>query len=183
MTHNIKYETQRLVVVPLSEEHIEELRVLRNKNRHFFYATEEISSDQQKKWFEGYKIKKSELMFAAYMKNSLNDGPIAFAGIMFTDEDKHIADCGRMLVNSEKTQECGIGRELYSSICMVAFEKCNIEKMITYIVPGNDRSAKMCRAIGCDVKSLDDGNSVVTLTKAMLIDAVSPKITYLGLIG
>ncbi len=178
MIHNIIYETERLRVVPLDESHIEQLRVLRNASRHCFFANEEISSEQQKKWFESYKSKEGEWMFAAYLKDGSCDTPIGFAGIMLTDAQKQIADVGRIVVDTSKTTQKGMGREFYVGLLFTAFEKIDVKTMISHIVNGNERSEAMCRAVGCDVQRLEDGTSKVTLTKEMLLRSVDVKVKY-----
>ena len=142
MNHSYRIQYKRVLLRPLKEQDIEELRVLRNKNRAFFVDSRYISPDQQKTWFQQYLEKENDVMFAV----ELTDHPDEFIGAIalynMRPQTKTM-EFGRTLIDKEKAPEKNIGTEAVIAVCRAAFENLKAETVTAEVLKGNEQA---CRA-------------------------------------
>ena len=72
MTHNFQNEFEDIVLKPLEQKNIEDLRNLRNKeeNRKLFYISERNNKRRTGNWYKKYLEKKKNVMFSAFLKEN-----------------------------------------------------------------------------------------------------------------
>ena len=129
MRHHYHLQHGRIILRPLEERDIEELRVLRNKNLEFFFDSVEITSEAQRAWYERYLQKEDDVMFAV----ERSDKPGEFIGaiaIYNINPQTGIAECGRTVLDKEKAPLKGIGTETTAAACHVAFSQMGVKKIV-----------------------------------------------------
>lgn len=168
MKHNHRYEYGRIILSPLEAEDIEELRIIRNKERSFFQTKEEISADSQKKWYESYLKKDDDIMF----KISHRDAPDDFIGaIAVYDIDwiNKTAEVGRTVLDKSKNSEPGLGQDATKGICLFTFTVLGIDKIVASILKSNERILKVDTRTGFYITGdYSDDSYAIEMTKTSL---------------
>ena len=141
MKHTLTLTTEHLLLSPLSEGQIEELRILRNRpeNRVWFFDSAEITSEQQKAWFASQQATDGDYMFAV----SLLQDPTAFLGAVSLhhyDREKSSYEVGRLLLDAGKVPARGLGKELISAACKLGFETLDAKRLLAEVFADNERS-------------------------------------------
>lgn len=150
MKHNFYCRSNRIVLSPLMEKDIEELRLLRNKEREFFLTQEEINAQMQQKWYAKYLEKEDDIMF----KISLIEEPDTFIGsvaLYNIQEERHTCEVGRILVDTEKYSGKGIGTEAYVLACAFALDKLKMETVVAECRKENGRALNVNKKIGLQI--------------------------------
>jgi len=80
-TLNLKSQFPRLEVKSLTRDEIEIIRLWKNKNREFFFFSDEISKDMQLNWFESYQTRIDDFMFVIW----LDEQPLGVIGLRDID--------------------------------------------------------------------------------------------------
>lgn len=142
MKHIHHYEYGRIILSPLSEEDIEELRILRNRERKYFLTEVEITKQQQINWFESYLSKENDIMFKISHRNKPDEfiGAIAVYNIDF---EKGIAEVGRTVIDKKKNDEAGLGMDATKAICLFSFTVLGIKNIVASILKNNIRILKV----------------------------------------
>lgn len=169
MLHELKYTFNRVKLNSLKEEHIEDLRMLRNKdeNRKCFIFSNKISKEGQQKWFENYKNKPNDYMFSVSTIKSLNKfiGSVALYNV---DKEKKCAEFGRIIIDKDKINEKGIGLDTTIATCQVAFNILNLELIYLEVFEDNIKAIKTYEKAGFKkIKSykIEDAKTVVYMEK------------------
>lgn len=158
MNHHYIIETKRLILRPLSEEYIEDLRQLRNRMNKFFYSQDIISVEGQTNWFNNYLIKEDDLMFSIFHKNNPNEyiGSIALYGINKASKE---AEFGRIMVDKDKCSDKGVGTEAIYALLKFAFHNLGLIKIIATVKTDNNKAIDVYNKVGfikCgEIKELD----------------------------
>ena len=160
MEHNFVFPFLRVVLKPLSKTHLEELRILRNKESRFFLTTNPISKEKQKKWFANYLTKQDDIMFYVAKKDNPDVfiGAIAAYDINFTNKTCEI---GRVLIDKQKAPEKGIGTDAVKAICAFCFDVLGMNKVIAIALKDNKRILKVDSRVGFKVVDDCDDKSVL----------------------
>ncbi len=164
MEHNYVFEHAGIILKPLEEDDIEQLRTLRNSRKQFFITQNEIDSAAQKKWYEGYLKNPADIMFKVVKK----DKPEEFIGTMALydiDRERGSAECGRTLVDKVKAPERGIGTEVTKAICLFGFQVLKLNKIVAEVLKTNVRIIKAVRNVGFRIVGEDDNLYFIELTK------------------
>ena len=103
---------------PLEESEIEDLRILRNKYRHFFADTFEIYPDAQSKWYARYLEKANDYMFS--VRQSSDRKWIGTVAVYDVDLLRSCAEFGRLMIDHERTNLRGIGVDIVMIISKFA---------------------------------------------------------------
>ena len=141
MKHDYKILSKRISLRPIEEGDIENLRVLRNANRQYFLSDNEITAEQQKKWYAHYLEKKDDIMFVVENRNR----PGEFGGaISLYDIDWNTGKCevGRTVMNKEVLDFGGVGAEATAAICAFGFDHLSIKTVIGHCYIDNVRMMK-----------------------------------------
>ena len=131
MEHNFSNTFQGITIAPLKKENIEEMRVLRNKNRHCFVYSGIINPEEQEKWYNNYLTKPNDYVFSVYLQD-LWIGVCSLYNIVGGS-----AEFGRLLIDKEKTDEKNPG--LKTTLCAVqlAFETLDIGRVHLQVYEDN----------------------------------------------
>lgn len=168
MKHNLEFEYGRIVLKPLEEVDIEELRVLRNKESQYFSSAIEILPEQQREWYKKYQFQTNDIMFKVVKK----DKPEEFIGAIAVydiDEQKHTAVVGRTVIDKIKAPEKGIGMEATKAVCKFAFEKLGTKKIVASVLKSNERIIKVDTRVGFKiVGDIDNDTYAIELTPETL---------------
>ena len=113
MTHNFQNEFEDIVLKPLEQKNIEDLRNLRNKeeNRKCFIYQKEITKEEQENWYKKYSEKEEDLMFSAFLKENEeyyyigSSGIVWSVGELFSDEDNDNYNLGNYFKTEEEAQK------------------------------------------------------------------------------
>lgn len=168
MEHNYQFKYNRIFLRPLEARDIEELRILRNKNREFFFQSCQISEEQQKAWFQNYLSKNDDVMFAV----ELIDRPGEFIGaiaIYDINQTSGVAECGRTVLDKDKAPLKGIGTEVTAAACHVAFTQLGVKKIIAEILKSNKRILKVDTRAGFVVVGENGDNWCIEMTPDTII--------------
>lgn len=144
MIHNYKANYKSIVLNPLLECDIEDMRVLRNKYRHCFIYSEIISQDEQKKWYDKYINTPNDYMFSIN-KVGYND----FIGAVgLYDIKNNIGEFGRLMLDKEKITENGLGVDIVLCACKIAFEQLQLDKIKLEVFQDNIAAYKTYQKAG-----------------------------------
>ncbi len=147
MKHQYEYVNKRIILKPLEEEDIEALRILRNRNKHFFATPIEITKEGQQNWYHNYLKKNNDIMF----KVVLVEKPEQFVGaVAVYDIDIVNKECefGRIVINKELAKEKGIGTEVVEAICGFSFENLKMKKVRAEVLKSNGRAIAVYKKVG-----------------------------------
>ena len=164
MKHNYRFESKRLIYRPLEWEDIEDLRVLRNRNRDFFFSTDLVTEEGQRKWYEHYLEKQDDIMFVVEKKEQ--PGQFIGAGALYDiDWDAMTCEYGRTVIDKELAPEKGIGTEATAAMCMFGFDVLQMNKIIGYVLKSNERILKVDQRAGYRIiEEQEDGNIYIEMT-------------------
>lgn len=139
MKHHYRFEFEDIILKPLEEADIENLRMLRNKEKRFFVTQDEIDSRAQKKWYQSYLGKKDDIMFKIVKKKE-PDTFIGAIALYHIDRKKKEAEFGRLVVDKEAAPEKGVGLMATRAVCMFGFRILQLEKIICEALKNNGRA-------------------------------------------
>jgi len=129
-----KYKS--IKIKPLIYENIEDMRILRNKNRNFFVSSKEISSEQQEKWFQNYIVKEDDYLFSVFYED------IWIGTVSIYDIKDDCAEFGRLMIDKTKVNKKGLGMESTICVCNLAFEKLGIKNIHLEVYKDNIAAIK-----------------------------------------
>ncbi len=163
MFHNLINHFEDIVLQPLEEKDIENLRLLRNKdeNRRCFLYQEIISKENQKKWYEKYLEVETDIMFSAYLKNEENI--IGYVALYNIDKSKKSCEFGRILVDKSKISQKGIGFQITKCLCEIGFQKLGVDMIYLEVFSDNIPALKTYEKAGFVEKNRyeKDGKEIV----------------------
>ena len=141
MKHTLTLTTEHLLLLPLGEEHIESLRLLRNRseNRVWFFDGAEITPEQQKAWFASQQATDGDHMFAVFFK----DDPTRFLGavaLYHYNKEERSFEIGRLLLDAARLPMRGLGKELVFAACKLGFEELHAGRLYAEVFADNERS-------------------------------------------
>lgn len=163
MRHSYQFRYQRVFLRPLEQRDIEELRVLRNKNRFCFNTTNYISAEQQRLWFQNYLRRETDVMFSVETVGNpgVFTGAIALYNI---DLPAGRAEFGRTVLDKERVPEKGIGTEAVIAVCRIAFEQLGISEVTAEVLKSNPRALKAYEKAGCRTTGENDESWYLAIT-------------------
>ncbi len=150
MEHKYSFEYWGLILKPLLYTDIENLRVLRNKERQYFASQNIITCEEQIEWYQAYLAKSDDIMFKIVKKESPEKfiGAIALYNI---DWKEGICEFGRTLVNKELAPEKGVGLAATKAVCLFGFECLEMKKIRGEALKTNERILKVYARAGFSV--------------------------------
>ena len=163
MKHSYRFQYKRILLRPLEERDIEELRILRNKNRIFFNDSRIISPEQQKAWFQHYYDNENDIMFAVELLNRPNEfiGSIALYHI---DRVAKVAEWGRTIIDKEKAPLKGLGVEANVAVGCIAFDQLGLKKITAEFLKFNEGARKIDTRAGAIIVGEDKEHWLVEIT-------------------
>lgn len=149
MLHNFNIEAKNLSIIPLIEDNIQQIRIWRNMDhiRKNFIYDGIIDEEQQKQWFERYKITDNDYAFIIKENKYLNRN-IGTVSIYNFSEDLKQAEFGRIIIGDIEAQGKGYGVLSSRLICNIAFNKMGVEKLVLEVFEENSAAYHVYNKIG-----------------------------------
>lgn len=138
MRDNFQNKFEDIVLKLLEQKNIEDLRILRNKkeNRKCFIYQNEITREEQEKWYKNYLKKENDIMFSAFISGVL-EKPIGYAALYDIDKNSKKCEFGRIIVDKSRISKKGIGYQITKCLCEIGFEKLGLEMIYLEVFSDN----------------------------------------------
>lgn len=138
MRDNFQNKFEDIVLKSLEQKNIEDLRILRNKkeNRKCFIYQNEITREEQEKWYKNYLKKENDIMFSAFISGVL-EKPIGYAALYDIDKNSKKCEFGRIIVDKSRISKKGIGYQITKCLCEIGFEKLGLEMIYLEVFSDN----------------------------------------------
>lgn len=133
MKHCYSMRGERVFLRPLEGEDLERMRILRNRNRHFFVSSDEITEEAQQRWYEAYLIRENDYMFSIFYRE-LWVGVVSLYAVNLKCGQ---AEFGRLMIDREAAGVGGLGVDTTRTACKIAFEQLNIQTVILEVYADN----------------------------------------------
>lgn len=145
MLHSYSMEVKRVILKPLKKEHIETLRVLRNKESKWFVHSEEVDRETQLIWFKKYQQKNDDYMFSVFevKRPEIFIGTVALYNI-----NEKTCEFGRIIIDHSVTNEKGLGYDTTICACKIGFEQFGLDKIILEVFNDNIPAIKTYKKVG-----------------------------------
>jgi acetyltransferase, GNAT family len=149
MTHNFQNKFEDIVLKPLEQKNIEDLRNLRNKeeNRKCFIYQKEITKEEQENWYKKYSEKEEDLMFSAFLKEN-EEYPVGFAALYNIDKNNKKCEFGRIIVDKSKVTKKGIGYQITKCLCDIGFQDLGLDMIYLEVFSDNIPALKTYLKVG-----------------------------------
>lgn len=141
MLHQYTNQYGRVLLKPLEHKDLEELRLLRNKERKWFVYSKELSANDQEEWFEKYKKASNDYMFSVFHISN-PEIFIGAAALYNVNADTNTAEFGRIIIDGSKVGGQGLGYDTTICICQIGFEQLKLNRIILYVFPDNVKAIK-----------------------------------------
>lgn len=144
MIHSFCKKGEKISLSPLKAEELEEMRNLRNRCRHSFVTSKEITEEGQRQWYESYLSRENDYLFSVYYQGKW----VGAVSVYDVDPAQGRAEFGRLMIDREVTGTGGLGVEATKVACQIAFQQLgiktielevyadNIPAQITYLKSG-----------------------------------------------
>lgn len=133
------YEDIRLI--PIGKDDIENIRLLRNANKEYFFYAEEITVQEQIKWFDKYLNNENDYMFKVVKISNIYDIVGVVALYDFLPDIKQ-CEFGRIIIDHGKVSERGIGLKTTKCACQIAFDQLDVNRIVLEVYADNLRAFK-----------------------------------------
>jgi UDP-4-amino-4,6-dideoxy-N-acetyl-beta-L-altrosamine N-acetyltransferase len=129
----------------LQEEDIEQVRIWRNlpEVSEYMYTSDEITPEQQMKWFEGIKVSTTQKVWII----EYNDKKLGVASLYNINEKSKSAYWAFYLGDSS-VRGAGIGAKVEYNVCRYVFEELNFNKLLCEVFVWNEPVIKMHEKFG-----------------------------------
>ncbi|MCQ6530780.1 GNAT family N-acetyltransferase [Bacillus mycoides] len=161
-----KLEGNGLLIRKILEEDIELIREWRNQTdvRKYFINNNYINKDQQKKWFEEYLKKKSDIMFiieeTIEFKSAI--GTVALYNINL---EKNSAEFGRLMIGYLPSVGKGFGKRAAILACKYAFEILGLSEIYLNVLIHNVKAINLYSNLGFVVRAAHPNEFNMVLSK------------------
>ena len=147
MKHNYSAQYENVLLRPLEEGDIENLRMWRN-NAHqtrFLRQIGHITPEMQKQWYEKYLTNEKELTFAIVETRDLNR---MIGSVALYDLNGNTAEVGKIQIGDPEAGGRGIGRISLVLAMWIGFKKLGLEKIIGVVHQENISAHKNDMRVG-----------------------------------
>jgi RimJ/RimL family protein N-acetyltransferase len=158
--HSFALDYNTVLLRPLEETDIDSMRLLRNKCRNSFINSNEISSEEQRKWYQNYLGKPGDYMFSIIYRDAWV-GAVALYNV-----DSSHAEFGRLMINKEVTGRKGLGVEATIGACKIGFEQLGLSTICLEVYADNLAAIKTYERSGflvCGQTDNLDGRTVLKM--------------------
>lgn len=146
MKHNYKIKIEECSLEPLTLKFVENIRVLRNKNRFFFIDNQLISKEQQNMWYQKYLLKDDDIMFVILSKNKEFLGNI---GLYNINLDTKTAEFGRVIV--DKIAPKYTGTNAIKGILSFAKKTLGLNCIYCSVLLNNEKAKSIYKKLGFEI--------------------------------
>lgn len=123
MNHSLFGRGDRISLYPMKMEELEKMRILRNRNRHSFVTSKEITRDGQRRWYENYLNRENDYLFSVYYQGNW----VGAVSIYNVDPKQSMAEFGRLMIDKELAGTGGLGIETTKVVCQIAVQQLGIQ--------------------------------------------------------
>ncbi len=128
------YPSGRVVLKSMTEEDIEKMRILRNKNRLFFIHSDEITKDAQRQWYGAYLLRENDYLFSVFYEEKW----IGAVSIYDVDIEQSKAEFGRLLIDRAAAGVGGLGVDTTQAACQIAYKELGICTIVLEVYEDNE---------------------------------------------
>lgn len=119
-------KSERLILRPLEEKDVELIREWRNRHKHMFFDSSEISKEQQRVWYTHYRESGgTDQMFIICLKDGTPIGQVAIYDVSI---ENRTAKFGRFLL-LEDYRSLGYAEEAVKRLLQHCFETMRLYKV------------------------------------------------------
>lgn len=143
MKHHFYCEHRRVALRALTEADIEWVRCLRNQPqiRKWFNYSKELTSEQQKLWYQKYIIDPTDFMYVAVMRDQPDISIGTYADYNYDMENGTI-EAGRLMVDSAHVTQRALGYDIVGCAVKLVFDNLPVQRINAEIFADNERSIK-----------------------------------------
>lgn len=123
MKHSYCAASGAVELRPLVEAETENLRQLRNRSRHMFIFSGEITPEGQQAWYVQYLGAPGDYMFSVYYQNRW------IGAVSIYEVKDGCAEFGRLLIDRDAAGRGGLGVDATRAACKIAFEQLGVERI------------------------------------------------------
>lgn len=136
MDHNHTSQFKNVLLKPLTEENIENLRLWRNdsNNSKYLRTIPFITSEMQKSWYEKYLVNDDELCFSINEIEELNKMVGSLSLYEFRNNQ---AEFGKILIGDSDAHGRSIGYHSVIAVLKIAFIDLCLEKVVLHVYDEN----------------------------------------------
>lgn len=163
MKYSGRLDEQALTLRPISSQDIEMVRGWRNgeNTRKWFINEEEITEEQQKKWYESYLENDQEIIFIIEEKQLFHQ-PIGVVSLYNIDRNLLQAEFGRMFIGLEAARGKGYGALATKMICGFGFHYYKLKKIYLNVLKNNYSAMNAYKKIGFkEVKEVNEEGKIL----------------------
>ncbi|MFL5730125.1 MAG: UDP-4-amino-4,6-dideoxy-N-acetyl-beta-L-altrosamine N-acetyltransferase [Cytophagaceae bacterium] len=134
-----------VVFKELQEEDIEQVRIWRNlpEVSEYMYTSDEITPEQQKKWYEGIKISSTQKVWVIEY-NGKKLGVASLYNINARSKSAYWA----FYLGDSSVRGAGIGAKVEYNVCKYVFDELNCNKLLCEVFVWNEAVIKMHEKFG-----------------------------------
>jgi len=172
----MEWERYAVKLHRLTADKIELVRNWRNDPKicQYMFYKEYITEEMQIEWYNKINNDSNYYFIIEY-----NWEEIGLVNLKNIDKEKKCGE-GGIFIYEDKYLNSDVPFRATFCYHDFAFEKINLDYVYGQIIPANKRAIQFNKALGCDIKNSEDGNSIlVTLTKE---NYYKQRNRYLGLL-
>lgn len=170
MNHYLSDIYQRVKLEPLTQDDIEQVRLLRNLNRQWFVFSEEISPEGQKKWYDEYLTRNNDVMFSVRLQ--ITNAWIGTVALYAIDRESQEAEFGRLLIGFEGNEKKGLGLDTTICACKIGFEQMELSRIRLEVFTDNVAAYKTYERAGFYTTGI---NTAATGRELLLMELTKEK--------
>lgn len=150
MKHNYSARFGNVLLRPLAQQDIENLRTWRNnfEQTRFLRPIGYITPEMQQQWFEKYLGNENEIAFAIVETKDLNR---MVGSVALYDFDGGTAEIGKIQVGDPEASGRGIGRLSFVLAMWIGFRKLGLKKIICSVHQKNIPSHTNIMRVGFSI--------------------------------
>ena len=135
-----------LILRPLARDDIEMLRSWRNQEtiRNSFVFKDEITKEQQSKWYEKYSSDVTDCMFIALFENV----PIGASALYCINDVECSAEFGRLMLGDVSRRGLGLGKRITRLTTRMGFEFLGLQRIYLEVFEENTHAFKIYEELG-----------------------------------
>ena len=166
MRHEYYARAGRILLRPLTLADARRMRQLRNQNSHMFFRTEQITPEEQEKWYARYSATENDYMFSAIL---LPENQWAGAvSIYHVDQSRGHGEFGRLLIDHSATKEHGLGVDTTLAACDFAFQTLGLSMVYLEVFADNTAAVRTYERTGFQViehRLEDSGRAILYMER------------------
>lgn len=166
MRHEYYARAGRILLRPLTLADAQRMRELRNQNNHMFFHAEQITPEEQEKWYARYITTENDYMFSAIL---LPEKQWAGAvSIYHVDPFRRKGEFGRLMIDHSVTKEHGLGVDTTLAACDFAFQTLGLSMVYLEVFADNLAAVRTYERTGFQVienRPKDTGRAILHMEK------------------